>query len=110
MATTGQKEAARRNLGKARDLQSARARGAQIPPSHREGDGAWRRIQRAAKRFGVEIEAGDWRSLVKGAEAKRRRRSSRRARRAVGNAGDLRCAGAGPARAERPVGCYEGRR
>jgi len=36
MATTRQKEAARRNVKKARDVQSARARGARIP---RQGEG-----------------------------------------------------------------------
>jgi hypothetical protein len=36
MATTRQKEAARRNIAKARQAQSARARGANVP-RHREG-------------------------------------------------------------------------
>jgi hypothetical protein len=109
MATARQKEAARRNLEKARQVQSARAHGERIPrspglstadenrmpedefafPKERkepladashvrnaiarfdqvehvtdsERDEAWQRIQRAAKRFGVEVEADDWRDL-----------------------------------------------
>src|SRR5580658_2322030 len=112
MATARQKEAARRNLEKARQVQSARAHGAEIPPSaglstaqenrmsesefafpkerkeplvdaghvrnavarfdqvegvsDRERDEAWGRIERAATRFGVEIEAESWRELFAG--------------------------------------------
>ena len=44
MATSQQKEAARRNIGKARQAQSARARGKDIPPaanrSLQDGSGA----------------------------------------------------------------------
>lgn len=118
MATARQKEAARRNLEKARAARSARAHGAKIPRSpglsaaeenrlrdsdfafpkerkepladashvrnavarfdqvegvsDRERDEAWRRIQRAAKRFDVEIEAKSWRELVTGRKAKKR--------------------------------------
>ncbi|MBO0691423.1 MAG: hypothetical protein J2P58_00875 [Acidimicrobiaceae bacterium] len=117
MATARQKEAARRNLERARQTQSARSRGAKIPRSpglstaeenrmsedefafpkerkeplvdarhvrnavarfdqvegvsDRERDEAWRRIQRAAKRHDVEIEAGDWRELFVGGKAKK---------------------------------------
>ncbi|HLI02052.1 MAG TPA: DUF6582 domain-containing protein [Acidimicrobiales bacterium] len=109
MATARQKEAARRNLDKARRVQSARAHGERIPHSpglstaeenrmdedefafpkerkeplsdarhvrnavarfnqvegvsDRERDQAWQRIQRAAKRYDVNIEADDWRDL-----------------------------------------------
>jgi hypothetical protein len=118
MATTKQKEAARRNIAKARQVQSARARGAQIPRSpglstaeedrlsavdfafprerkeplidaahvrnavarfdqvegvtDRERNEAWKRIQRAAKRFDVNIEADDWRELFARGKAKKR--------------------------------------
>ena len=36
-----------------------------------ERDQAWRRIQEAAKRFDVEIEADDWRELFVGGKAKK---------------------------------------
>ena len=115
MATARQKEAARRNLKKARQAQSARSQGAKIPRSpglstaeenrmsekdfafpnerkeplvdarhvrnavarfdqvegvsDRERDDAWKRIQQAAKRFDVNIEASDWRELFAGDKA-----------------------------------------
>ena len=117
MATTRQKQAARRNLEKARQAQSARAQGERIPRSpgistaeenrlsekdfafpkerkeplvdarhvrnavarfdqvedvtDRERDQAWHRIEQAAKRFGVEIEADNWRDLFAGGKAKK---------------------------------------
>ena len=118
MATARQKEAARRNLKRARETQHARSQGAKIPrspglstaeenrmpekdfafPKERkeplvdarhvrnavarfdqvegvsdhERDEAWRRIQQAAKRFGVDIEASDWRQLFAGEKANKR--------------------------------------
>ena len=36
-----------------------------------ERDRAWKRIQKAAKRFDVEIAADDWRELFKGGTAKK---------------------------------------
>lgn len=113
MATERQKEAARRNIGKASKAQSARAHGAKVPrqsqgmstadkddlaeeefafPQERkepltdarhvrnaiarfdqvegvsdaERDRAWNRIQKAAKRYDVEVSASDWRELSKG--------------------------------------------
>jgi hypothetical protein len=118
MATARQKEAARRNLEKARRVQSARAHGAKIPrspglstaqenrlpdkdfafPKERkeplvdarhvrnavarfdqvegvtdgERDQAWKRIQRAAKRFDVELEENNWRELFAGGKARKR--------------------------------------
>ncbi|HUE58902.1 MAG TPA: DUF6582 domain-containing protein [Acidimicrobiales bacterium] len=110
MATERQKQAARRNLEKAREAQSARASGKRAPKQapglstheqnqlgdsdfafpHRrkepltdaghvrnavarfnqveevtdsERDAAWRRIQSAARRFGVELHESDWREL-----------------------------------------------
>jgi hypothetical protein len=118
MATNRQKEAARRNIAKAREVQSARAHGAKIPRSpglstaeqdrlsdrdfafpnerkeplvdarhvrnavarfdqvegvtDKERDQAWNRIQRAAKRFDVDITEKDWRELFAGGRAKKR--------------------------------------
>ncbi len=112
MATERQKAAARRNLVKARQAQSARAKGRSAPqgaglstaqrdrmgpkafafPDERkepltdaahvrnaiarfdqvegvsdaERDGAWSRITSAARHFGVEVEADDWRELFVG--------------------------------------------
>ena len=115
MATTRQKEAARRNLQKARQVQSARSHGDRVPRprglstaqenrladkdfafpkerkeplvdaghvrnavarfdqvegvTDRERDAAWKRIQEAAKRYDVDIEAKSWRQLFKGGKA-----------------------------------------
>jgi uncharacterized protein DUF6582 len=38
-----------------------------------ERDAAWKRIRAAARRFGVEVHANGWRSLMKGGRAERRR-------------------------------------
>jgi hypothetical protein len=118
MATEKQKQAARKNLVKAREAQSARAHGAKVRPApglstaqenrlsesdfafpkerkeplvdakhvrnavarfdqvegvtDRERDEAWTRIQRAAKRYDIELEAEDWRELFKGGKAHKR--------------------------------------
>jgi len=118
VATTKQREAARRNIAKARDVQSARAKGAKITKSEgistadknrlddssfafpaerkepltdakhvrnaiarfdqvegvndRERDQAWKRIKKAAAKFGVDVSADDWRDLFKGGKAKKR--------------------------------------
>ena len=116
MSTTKQKKAARRNLEKAREVQSARAHGKRIPkqseglstaqenrlpesrfafPEQRkepindaahvrnaiarfdqvedvtdaERDAAWKRITAAAKKYDIEVEADDWRELMKGGKA-----------------------------------------
>lgn len=115
MATERQKQAARRNLEKARQAQSARAHGAQIlrspglstaqekrlsdedfafprerkeplvdarhirnavarfdqveGVSDQERDEAWRRIQRAAQRYDVQLGEGSWRELFSGDRA-----------------------------------------
>lgn len=113
MATEKQKRAARQNLVKAREVQSARARGHRIPkqshglstaeenrmsdsefafPEERkepltdarhvrnaiarfnqvegvsdaERDRAWRRIQSAARKFGVNVSESSWRELEVG--------------------------------------------
>ncbi len=119
MATTKQKEAARRNIAKARQVQSERAHGATIPRSaglstaekdrlaakdfafpkerkeplvdarhvrtaiarfsqvegvtDKERDEAWRRILRAAKRFGVEVSEQTWRELFARGKARKKR-------------------------------------
>jgi hypothetical protein len=118
VATTKQKEAARRNIAKAHAVQSARAKGAKITRSEgistaaknrldassfafpaerkepltdakhvrnaiarfdqvegvddRERDRAWKRITKAAAKFGVDVSADDWRDLSKGGAAKKR--------------------------------------
>lgn len=118
MATARQKQAARQNLEKARQAQSARSHGERIPRSpglstaqenrmadeefafpkerkeplvdarhvrnaiarfdqvegvsDRERDQAWKRIQQAAKRYDIEIEADSWRELSQGGKASRR--------------------------------------
>ena len=119
MATTKQRQAARRNITKARAVQSTPAQGKKTLrrsdamrtaeknrlsdkafafPAERkepltdaahvrnaiarfdqvegvsdaERDRAWRRITAAAKKFDVEVSAGDWRELFKGSKAKKR--------------------------------------
>ena len=117
MATERQKEAARRNLVKARRALSARADGKPVPrsdglstadkndladdkfafPDERkepltdaahvrnaiarfdqvegvtdaERDEAWKRIQQAARRFGVEVSESDWHELFVGGKARK---------------------------------------
>jgi len=41
--------------------------------SDAERDAAWRRIRTAARKYGVEIHARGWRSLMKGGKSGRRR-------------------------------------
>jgi hypothetical protein len=60
-------------LTDARHVRNAVARFDQVEGvSNAERDRAWKRIQAAAKRFGVEIEAKNWRELVKDGRAKQR--------------------------------------
>jgi len=124
MATTKQKTAARRNIKRARTVQSRRASGATIRrrtsglstrqqnrlPAEKfaftkkrkepitdarhvrnaiarfdqvegvteaERDTAWKRIRAAARKFGIEIHARGWRSLMKGGKTGARRRRTR---------------------------------
>lgn len=42
--------------------------------SDTERDAAWRRIRAAARKFGIEIHARGWRSLMKSGNTRRRRR------------------------------------
>jgi hypothetical protein len=119
MATSKQKEAARNNLRKARQAQSARAPAEDVPrssggmstatenrladkefafPRERkepltdarhvrnaiarfdqvegvsdaERDQAWKRILAAARRYDVDVSAGDWRDLAKGGKDRKR--------------------------------------
>lgn len=46
--------------------------------SDSERDAAWRRIRAAARKYGVEVKATGWRSLMKGGKTGRRSRSSGR--------------------------------
>jgi hypothetical protein len=118
MSTERQKQAARRNLVKARRAQSERAKGRSVPRSSEgmstadenrldddrfafpeprkepltdarhvrnaiarfdqvedvsdaDRDRAWRRIMAAADRYGIDVEADDWRDLFAGGKAKK---------------------------------------
>lgn len=119
MATAKQKDAARKNILKAREVQGERAHSAEITRSpglstaekdqmseddfaflkerkeplvdashvrnaiarfdqvegvtDAERDKAWKRIQRAAKRFDVSIQAEDWRELFSEGNVKKRK-------------------------------------
>jgi hypothetical protein len=54
-------------LNDARHVRNAIARFDQVEGvSESERDAAWRRIRTAARKFGVEVQAKGWRSLMKG--------------------------------------------
>jgi hypothetical protein len=58
----------------ARHVRNAVARFDQVEGvSDRERDQAWKRIQQAARRFDVEIDADDWRELFVGGKARKPR-------------------------------------
>jgi hypothetical protein len=60
-------------LTDARHVRNAVARFDQVEGvSNAERDRAWKRIQAAAKRYGVEIEARGWRELGEGGKAAKR--------------------------------------
>jgi len=60
-------------LTDARHVRNAIARFDQVEGvSDTERDRAWKRIQKAAKRYDIEIEADSWRDLFKGGKAKKR--------------------------------------
>ena len=60
-------------LTDARHVRNAVARFDQVEGvSDAERDRAWKRIQRAARKYDVEIEAGNWRELFEGGKAKKR--------------------------------------
>jgi hypothetical protein len=61
-------------LNDARHVRNAIARFDQVEGvSDSERDAAWRRIRAAARKYGVEVEAIGWRSLMKGGKTGRRR-------------------------------------
>ena len=66
-------------LNDARHVRNAIARFDQVEGvSDAERDAAWRRIRTAARKYGVEVSATGWRSLMKGASGRKsasRRRS-----------------------------------
>jgi hypothetical protein len=79
-------------LNDARHVRNAIARFDQVEDvSDSERDAAWRRIRAAARKFGVEVKAKGWRSLMKGgkteskteskAESKTKRTGNKPARR-----------------------------
>ncbi|HEY7325958.1 MAG TPA: DUF6582 domain-containing protein [Streptosporangiaceae bacterium] len=88
MATTKQKEAARRNLPgsqfafprqrkepltDARHVRNAIARFDQVEGvTDAQRDQAWKRIVKAAKQFDVEVSEQDWRDLFKQGKAPKR--------------------------------------
>ena len=58
----------------ARHVRNAIARFDQVEGvTDAEREAAWKRIRAAARRFGVEIHAKGWRSLMKGGKSGRRR-------------------------------------
>ncbi len=64
-------------LNDARHVRNAVARFDQVEGvSDADRDAAWRRIRSAARKYGVEISARGWRSLMKGGRAGRRRAKS----------------------------------
>jgi hypothetical protein len=118
VSTTKQKQAARQNIERAREVQSERAHGEPVPdaaegmstaeknrladsqfafPDERkeplsdaahvrnaiarfdqvegvsdaERDRAWKRIKAAAKKFDVDVSAGDWRELYEGGKERK---------------------------------------
>ena len=63
-------------LNDARHVRNAIARFDQVEGvSESERDAAWRRIRAAARKYGVEVEARGWRSLMKGGRTGKRRSS-----------------------------------
>jgi hypothetical protein len=64
-------------LNDARHVRNAVARFDQVEGvSDADRDAAWRRIRSAARKYGVEISASGWRSLMKGGRSGRRRPKS----------------------------------
>ena len=66
-------------LNDARHVRNAIARFDQVEGvSDAERDAAWRRIRTAARKYGVEVSARGWRSLMKGGRSGRKSTSKRR--------------------------------
>ena len=62
-------------LNNASHVRNAVARFDQVEGvTEKERDAAWRRIRAAARKYGVEIQAKGWRSLMKGGKTGRSRR------------------------------------
>jgi hypothetical protein len=58
----------------ARHVRNAIARFDQVEGvTDAERDAAWKRIRAAARRFGIDVQAKGWRSLMKGGKSGRRR-------------------------------------
>jgi hypothetical protein len=65
-------------LNDARHVRNAIARFDQVEGiSDSERDAAWRRIRVAARKYGVEVKAKGWRSLLKGGKTGAKRTSSK---------------------------------
>lgn len=63
-------------LNDARHVRNAIARFDQVEGvSESERDAAWRRIRTAARKYGVEVKAKGWRSLMRGGKTGNRRSS-----------------------------------
>jgi len=63
-------------LNDARHVRNAIARFDQVEGvTESERDAAWRRIRAAARKYGVEVKAKGWRSLMKGGKTGTRRSS-----------------------------------
>ena len=61
-------------LNDARHVRNAIARFDQVEGvTESERDAAWRRIRAAARKYGVEVNANGWRSLMKSGETRKRR-------------------------------------
>lgn len=66
-------------LNDARHVRNAIARFDQVEGvSDAERDAAWRRIRTAARKYGVEVSARGWRSLMKGGRSGRKSTAKRR--------------------------------
>jgi hypothetical protein len=63
----------------ARHVRNAIARFDQVKDvTNAERDRAWKRIVKAAKKFGVEVSERDWRELFKGKKARRQQKKKKR--------------------------------
>lgn len=73
MATFAFPEQRKEPLNDAAHVRNAIARFDQVEDvSDADRDRGWKRIRSAAKKFGVEVSAKDWRELFEGGKAKKR--------------------------------------
>ena len=64
----------------ARHVRNAISRFDQVKDvTNAERDRAWKRIVKAAKKFGVEVSEGDWRELFKGGKAPKKKTTKKKA-------------------------------